>query len=127
MFPVPLGFASNFETKSFVVAESELLFEFLSNRGFETASFAPLNRVLIAPYVGAEFASIFLVAPIRRWGPMFALLFQCEERPLRFRVLSCDLLNSRATDNAVVASSVLVLGEIPYRVTVEVVLTPFVG
>jgi hypothetical protein len=76
LFPVPLWAASDFEKMSFVVSKSVSVFQFLSNKNFETTSFAPLNRVLVVSNVGAEFASVFLVASVGRWVGMFALLFE---------------------------------------------------
>jgi len=79
LFAVPLWVASDFEAESFVVAESVFVFEFLPDRDFETATFAPLNRVLVVSDVGVEFASVFLVAPVRWWVGVLAFLFEGEE------------------------------------------------
>ena len=84
LFAVPLRVASDFEAESFVVAESVFVFQFLPDRDFETTTLAPLNRVLVASDVGAEFASVFLVAPVRRWVGVLAFLLESEERPPRF-------------------------------------------
>jgi hypothetical protein len=103
LFAVPLRVASDFEAESFVVAESVFVFQFLPDRDFETRPLAPLNRVLVVSDVGTEFTSVLLVAPVRRRGGVLAFLLEGEERPPRFGVLARDLLDSRASDDAVVA------------------------
>ena len=142
LFAVPLRVASDFEAESFVVAESVFVFQFLPDRDFETATFPPLNRVLVASDVGTEFASVLLVVeanlrfadhwkssisktPVRRWVGVLAFLVEGEERPPRFAVLARDLLDSRASDDTVVLSTVL--GSVPHVAVTEVVLTTFVG
>jgi hypothetical protein len=125
LFAVPFRVTSDFEAESFVVAESVFVFQFLPDRDFETATLAPLNRILVVSDVGTEFASVLLVAPVRRWVGVFTFLLEGEERSPRFAVLARDLLNGRATDDTVVASSLL--RGVPHVAVTEVVLTTFVG
>ena len=95
LFAISLRVASDFEAESFVVAESIFVFQFLSDRNFETTTPAPLNRVPVASDVGTEFASVLLVAPVRRRIGVFTFLLEGEERPPRFAVLARDLLDGR--------------------------------
>ena len=95
LFAIPLRVASGFEAESFVVAESIFVFQFLPDRNLETTTPAPLNRVPVASDVGTEFASVLLVAPVRRRIGVFAFLLEGEERPPRFAVLARDLLDGR--------------------------------
>jgi len=125
LFAVPLRVAPDFEAESFVVAESVFVFQFLSDGNFETAPLVPLNRVLVVADVGTELSSIFLVAPVRRWGGVLTVLREGEERPPRFAVFARDLLNGCATDDTVVASSVL--RSVPHVAVTEVVLAALVG
>ncbi|GGK79225.1 hypothetical protein GCM10009067_34370 [Haloarcula sebkhae] len=97
--PPPLRVGSDFEAELFVVDESVFAFQFLPDRDFETATFASLNRVLVAPNVGAELASVLLVASVRWRVGVLAFLFEGEERAPCFPILSPDLLNGRAFDD----------------------------
>jgi hypothetical protein len=53
--------SSSLESQALSVSQSELAFQLLANRDFETASVAPLQRVLVVANVGSQLPAIVFV------------------------------------------------------------------
>jgi hypothetical protein len=87
LFAVPLQSASDIEAGSFVVAESVFVFQFLSDRGFRDGLACSTESCTGRSDVGSKLASVLLVALVRRWVGVLAVLREDEERLPRYRVL----------------------------------------
>jgi len=94
------------------VSQSVLVFQVFTDEDFEARVFTPLDRVRRIADVRAEFSSIVCVTPESGFAVGFTFLFEAEERPPRFAVLSLDLLNRRCTENTAVATAIL--ADVPY-------------